>query len=303
MSYQRTSRTHSGDPRKEHDSHHKASQDATRNSQTSHSTNQFTDANTVNEGQTIEAPEPAIGDKAAELPLKTLPPNAQYSSTPEPTTPTQLHNTKHHHHYQASPKHPRDPLDQDRSHPNYNLIHLVGRDGGGTLSGAGSVAASEDEHDTHRSHHHHHHNLHEPSRAGLKRHKPRPSQDLENDGDDEGSGRQAPKLRRTRSSHHRYSHPSPTPIDKTLTQTQTQDQTPAAEKNAIMRTIPNTGGETDKALPRGQPSENPDAAQGQKASECMPESGSEDEEENESENVKTLEQAQKEDQSLRGSVY
>ncbi|KAL4741586.1 histidine phosphatase superfamily [Aspergillus similis] len=303
MSYQRTSKTHSGDSRKEHDSHHKAAQDAPRNNQTSQSTNQSTDANTVNEGQTIEAPEPAIGDKAAEVPLKTLHPNAQYSSTPEPTTPTQPHNTKHHHHYQTSPKHLRDPLDQDHLHPNYNLIHLVGRDGGGTLSGAGSVAASEDENDNHRSHHHHHYKLHEPSRVGLKRHKPRPSQDLDNDGDDEGSGRQATKFRRTRSSHHRYVHPFPTPTEKTQTQTQTQDQTPAAERKAITRTTPNTGGETDKASPREQPSETPDATQERKALECMWQTGSEDEEGIESENVKTLEQAQKEDQSLRGSVY
>ncbi|KAL5050124.1 hypothetical protein BDW71DRAFT_174826 [Aspergillus fruticulosus] len=307
ISYQRTTRTHSGDLRKEHDSHHKADQDVTSNSQTSQGTSQPTDANIVSERQTLKAPEPAIGDKAAEVPLKTLPSNAQYSSTPEPTTPTQPHNTKHHHnhHHKASPNHPKDPLDQDHSHLNYNLIHLVGRDGGGTLSGAGSVAASEDEHDNHR-HHCHHYKPHEPFRAGLKRHKPRPSQDLDNDGDDEGSGRQTPKLRRTRSSHHRHAHSSNlTPAHKAQIQTQTQiqDQTPAAARKSTTQTIPDTDTETDEASPWGQPSEHLDATQGQKAHECVRETGNEDEGKIGNEDEKTLEQAQKEDQSIRGSVY
>ncbi|KAL6236891.1 hypothetical protein BDW75DRAFT_98467 [Aspergillus navahoensis] len=304
MSCQRTSRTHSDEQGKEHDSRHSAAQDATRNSQTSQGTSQPTDTNIVNEGQPLEALEPAISDKAAEVPLKTLPSNAQYSSTPEPSTPTHPHNTKHYH--QASPKHPKILLDQDHSHSNYNLIHLVGRDGGGTLSGAGSVAASEDEHDNHR-HDHHHYKPHEPSRAGIKRHNPRPSQDHDNDGDDEGSGPQTPKLRRTRSSHHhRHAHISTlTPAHKAQiqTQTQTQDQTPAAARKPTTQAIPNTDAETDEALPKGQPTEHPDATQGQIAPECVRETENEDEREYGNENLKTLEQAQKEDQSIRGSVY
>ncbi|KAL3466646.1 histidine phosphatase superfamily [Aspergillus heterothallicus] len=92
-------------------------------------------------------------------------------------------------------------------HLNYGLVHLVGRDGGGTLSGANSVVASEDEHEHHHHHHHHHHHEHrrsENTQIGLKRHKPRSSQDLDNDGDDEGSGRQTPKVRRTRSHNPRH---------------------------------------------------------------------------------------------------
>ncbi|KAL4979310.1 histidine phosphatase superfamily [Aspergillus desertorum] len=298
MSYQRTPRRHGGDQRKEHDSHYNAAQDATRHSETIQGTGQLTDASPVKDAQTIEASEPGLGEKAAEVPLKTLPSNLQYSSTPEPTTPT----------HQTSPKHPRGPPNQDHSHQNYNLIHLVGRDGGGTLSGAGSVVASEDEHDNHRHHRHHHHHKqpHEPSRAGLKRHKLRPSQDLDNDGDDEGTGRQTPKLRRTRSSHHRYAHSSSlTPAHEAQIQaeTQAQHQIQAAAQKPTTQIIPDTDAETDDASPWGQPFKHPDTAQAQKAPECVRETGSKDKGESGNDNEKTLEQAQKEDQSIRGSVY
>ncbi|KAL4906128.1 hypothetical protein BDW74DRAFT_151341 [Aspergillus multicolor] len=290
--------------RKEHDTHHKSIQNANRNNQTSPET---TEANTVDEGRTLEAPEPAFGDKAAEMPLKMLPQNALYPSTPEPTTPIYTQENKHHHNHQhTSPKHFKSPLSQEylqQTNQAYNLIRLAGRDGGGTLSGAGSVAASEDEHDNER-HHHHHHQQHEQPRTGLKRHKPRASQDLDNDGDDEGSGRQTPKLRRTRSSHHRHAHSSNLASGH-KTQAQLHTQTPATTKKPETQTIPDTDAETDEASPQGTQSAHPDGTQDQNALRCVRETGSEDEGENENENdhEKTLEQAQKEDQSIRGSVY
>ncbi|RDW86426.1 acid phosphatase DET1 [Aspergillus mulundensis] len=288
--------------REEHDSHHKSTRDDNRNKHTSPET---TEANDMNEGQTLEAPEPSIGDKTAELPLEVLPQNTQYPSTPEPTTPTHTQHSKHHHsHHHASPKHFKSPLSQDYLHQTnqaYNLIRLVGRDGGGTLSGAGSVAASEDEHDNDR-HHNHHHQQHELPRTGLKRHKPRASQDLDNDGDDEGSGRQTPKLRRTRSSHHRHAHPSNLALGH-HPQAQPHSQTPATTKKPTTQTIPDTDAETDEASPQGKQPAHLDGTQGQTALHCVRETGSEDEGENENNYERTLEQAQKEDQSIRGSVY
>ncbi|KAK1143034.1 hypothetical protein N8T08_007098 [Aspergillus melleus] len=60
---------------------------------------------------------------------------------------------------------------------NYGLFHLGGRDGGGSLSGANSLAPSEDEHETKKR----------AVRRPLQ-HQPKSSQDFGNDGDDEGSG-------------------------------------------------------------------------------------------------------------------
>lgn len=76
----------------------------------------------------------------------------------------------------------------------YALAKLSGRDGGGTLSGANSVAASEDERDDTPS---------SSSRRILPAlNLEKPSQDLEHDGDDEASGTRK-KPRRTKSNKHR----------------------------------------------------------------------------------------------------
>ncbi|PYI34609.1 phosphoglycerate mutase-like protein [Aspergillus indologenus CBS 114.80] len=122
----------------------------------------------------------------------------------------------------------------------YAYIHLVGRDGGGSLSGANSLAPSEDERDDkheYQHHHHHHHSghkhQHEPTQSAPEArprsastsnhlythqhhphhhsHRPdpsrKPSQDLGNDGDDESSSRQSERFRRTRShNYHRHPH-------------------------------------------------------------------------------------------------
>ncbi|KAL4945209.1 hypothetical protein BDV06DRAFT_48578 [Aspergillus oleicola] len=230
----RSSRTHGGDRDQRKDSH----KDKDQESHTHHHINAQTDqdpkfsapennTNTISEGRNISAPEPALGDRLGdEMPLKAVPQNPQYPSTPEQSNTRSKH---HHHTHHSYDKHqlPRSPLFDNATRPplqnndsedrlqdtlqanyNLNLIHLVGRDGGGTLSGAPSVVASEDERgsDNSRSHSRHHYKEKEPARGHLKRHKPRPSQDLDNDGDDEGSGRQTPKLRRTKSTHARHGH-------------------------------------------------------------------------------------------------
>ncbi|KAL4810406.1 phosphoglycerate mutase family domain protein [Aspergillus unguis] len=307
----RPSRTHTGDHRKDQSIHHKSVQDAPRNSQTVHKTPATaTETNTVNEGQTLTAPEPAIGDRTDyEMPLKTLPPNPQYPSTPEPEQSPPTRPTKHHHHHnhhshcRASPKPLKSPLFHNKRpnfnhrdsedhllhppNPNFNLIHLVGRDGGGTLSGANSLAPSEDEHDN-RQHSDHQYNSQsstqkqEPLRGSLKRHKPRPSQDLDNDGDDEGSGRQTPKLRRTKSTQHR----------DTKAQGRIHNQSPGTPLKSTGQTIPDTDAETDEASPEQKEHGHNQAHEADGSDGCQ---GNETEQ--------TLEQAQKEDQSIGGSVY
>ncbi|RAH50722.1 acid phosphatase DET1 [Aspergillus brunneoviolaceus CBS 621.78] len=79
----------------------------------------------------------------------------------------------------------------------YAYIHLVGRDGGGSLSGANSLAPSEDERDEKHEyqHHHHHHHHHHPSHE--HQHEP--------------THRQSDRPRRTRShNYHRHPHHSTT---------------------------------------------------------------------------------------------
>ncbi|EAW09579.1 acid phosphatase DET1 [Aspergillus clavatus NRRL 1] len=70
---------------------------------------------------------------------------------------------------------------------NYALFHLSGHDGGGSMSGANSMAPSEDERDY-------------PGSYGdrLDQHRPKPSQDFAHDGDDEDNGKQAQRTKHTR---------------------------------------------------------------------------------------------------------
>ncbi|KAL4800451.1 histidine phosphatase superfamily [Aspergillus venezuelensis] len=292
----RSSRTHGSDQRKDshkdkdHDSHphHKSTLDNdTRhiNAQTDRDPNssapENNEINTINQGRTLSAPKPALGDRLGdEMPLKAVPENSHYPSTPEEST-----SNKHHHHNQT--RHPlspsssntnskspiRPPLQtndsedryQDTLQTNYNLnlIHLVGRDGGGTLSGAPSVAASEDERGSDNSY-----SNRKPARGHLKRHKPRPSQDLDNDGDDEGSGRQTPKLRRTKSTHSRHGGHH----------TEHRDHDHGHEE---------AGQDRDRDRTSTYNHDHDLGDQGQ----------------NNDEEADTLEKARREDQSIRGSVY
>ncbi|KAE8155808.1 histidine phosphatase superfamily [Aspergillus tamarii] len=173
--------------------------------------------------QVLTAPEPALGDSSKEARpfTSTIPaPAPQYNALGRKETPN-LQSTRSdfppnepNSNNQESnfnnattraspiPKRPdlsrfhRDSEDHLLHPPrsNYALLHLSGRDGGGTLSGANSVAPSEDERDD------------KPPKPTS--HQPKPSHDLGNDGDDEGSGTQAQRLRRSRShhTHHRHNH-------------------------------------------------------------------------------------------------
>ncbi|KAF7168084.1 hypothetical protein CNMCM5623_001226 [Aspergillus felis] len=77
---------------------------------------------------------------------------------------------------------------------NYALLHLGGRDGGGSLSGANSVSPSDDERED----------------AGfcgdrLDQHKPNSSHEFTDDGDDESHTKQVQRPKRTRS-RHKHNH-------------------------------------------------------------------------------------------------
>ncbi|KAE8399968.1 histidine phosphatase superfamily [Aspergillus pseudonomiae] len=205
--------------RKAHDSIHTHNQPA---QESNKSKGPSKDVKAQVEGQFITAPEPALGDRSKEARFFTniIPaPAPQYGDLPnpqptrsdfppnEPNSNDQESNSNNAT-TRASPI-PKRPdlsrLHRDSEdhllHPprsNYALLHLSGRDGGGTLSGANSVAPSEDERED------------KPPKPTT--HQPKPSHDLGNDGDDEGSGTQAQRLRRSRSHHtsHRHNHP-PTP--------------------------------------------------------------------------------------------
>lgn len=82
----------------------------------------------------------------------------------------------------------------DRHRHNLAILRLAGRDGGGSMSGFNSLAPSEDER--------------EEAGPRPRLHQPRPSQDIGNDGDDEGSeSKPVPqRLRRARSHNHHHHH-------------------------------------------------------------------------------------------------
>ncbi|KAL2868331.1 acid phosphatase DET1 [Aspergillus lucknowensis] len=315
----RSSRAHGGDqPRNDRVSQHKQaqiSQEATQNNPSLSAISSM-EGSAMSEVQTVRAPEPALGDRSDdERPLETLPSDPEYpkpnrfdpspEQAPQPDNPNHQQTTFH---YPPSLDEPANPAPKRPSlahfhrdsedhllHPprsNYGLIHLVGRDGGGTLSGANSPGLSEDDqeyghHHRHRHHHHEHkHKSAENTHAGTKRRNPRQSQDLDNDGDgdDEGSGRQTPKLRRTRSHNHnespqRHHHLAPAPRQEILGTTQNvtnQDMIDAEPTRPVRDSEDRVGYECRNQDKDGRGDE-------------MGED--------------TLEQARKEDQSIGGSVY
>ncbi|KAF9889140.1 hypothetical protein FE257_007629 [Aspergillus nanangensis] len=180
---------------------------------------------TQTEQEMLTAPEPALGDRSIEAkPLQNtipsprpqynflgldantnnrLPPSAESNKNNNDTSdrnPSPAGSTP-----SPVPKRPdlsslhRDSEDHLLHPPrsSYGLFHLRGRDGGGSLSGANSLAPSEDEHEGEKT----------PPRSDSRppSHQPKPSQDFGNDGDDEGSGTQSQRPRRTRS-HHPHRH-------------------------------------------------------------------------------------------------
>ncbi|KKK16764.1 hypothetical protein P175DRAFT_0556602 [Aspergillus ochraceoroseus IBT 24754] len=320
----RSSRAHAADhAHHDHDAQHKVVHRVAQDSvaQRSSSASSSSPAATT-EAQMLTAPEPALGDRSADTkPIeKTIPsPTPQYcfpgqdnsmnSSSSMQNTRTNLQlqsiqaNTMANMSHLPTPESllkslsliPRRPdllrFQRDSEdhllHPpqsNYGLLHLVGRDGGGTLSGANSVAPSEDEQDSIK--------LEEsPSTSSAAKgsfHQPRPSQDLGNDGDDEGSGRQTPKSRRTRPhNHHRH---LPTPGRRSLTKKLFKmEETPEGIRTDSLKQ------DGDEKEGEWGESEHDDDNESQPDHSNQSQTGDNYDE--------ALEAARQEDQSIRGSVY
>lgn len=153
------------------------------------------------------------------------------------------------------------------------LLHLGGRDGGGSMSGANSLAASDDEGDDHDHH---------ISRSSTIKHSSvsrivPPSQDLEDDGDDELSAKHT-KHSRAHHRHHHHHHP-------VYTHTHHRSSSSTSQPSHRMANILGDG--DDMSTRSGALT--PD----------LPETQSD----NQQEGNGSLEAQQREDQSVRGSVY
>lgn len=148
-----------------------------------------------------------------------------YDSSPEArprATPLQQKRTTFHGLNRNSEDHfihPPTASSSSPAHLKYALLHLGGRDGGGSMSGANSLTPSEDEGDDHE---HHRHTIPTVSSLGIsslshtrQQHfkyppneppRPAPSQEVEDDGDDEMSGNLNEKPSKPRPHHHHHHH-------------------------------------------------------------------------------------------------
>jgi broad specificity phosphatase PhoE len=152
------------------------------------------------------------------------------------------------------------------------LLHLGGRDGGGSMSGANSLAPSDDEGDDHDHHTSRSATIKSPSVSRLVP----PSQDLEDDGDDELSAKDT-KRSRAHPHHHHHHHP---------VYTHTHHRNSSSTSQSLHR-MANVLGDGDDMSTRS----------GALTPE-LPGTHSDNQQEN-----GTLEAQQHEDQSIRGSVY
>ncbi|KAJ5163774.1 Histidine phosphatase superfamily clade-1 [Penicillium coprophilum] len=178
------------------------------------------------------------------------------------------------------------------AHLKYALLHLGGRDGGGSMSGANSLAPSDDEGDYHDHHRHaastssnlatgtlsQANQQHFEFPSSEKSQRPLPSQELEDDGDDEMSGNPTEKLKKIRlhHHHHHYHHHH-------VSSSTDQSEHPVAMANI---------------LGDGDESSNHSESQVQRS-----ESSSTDSPSHLHIEELSLEERQKHDQSIQGSVY
>ncbi|XHF97550.1 hypothetical protein AWENTII_001132 [Aspergillus wentii] len=268
--------------------------------------------------------EPALGDRPvdprfldgeASLPTRTSQSNSfdQTQSTSSTLSADEsnknAHHHHHHHHHHSTKSKPPLPFsrrpelnnrDSDdhlfhRPRSNFALLQLGGRDGGGSLSGANSLAPSEDERDDHIP------KSKSTPAATSAGHQARPSQDLANDGDDEGNGKQAQRLRRSRSHHHHHHHHHhhnhnypPTGrrnLDKAINADALGDMAPDdTDTNTNIENTTQQETNTDTDTPITQKQENGAEPH-------------EHEHEGASDGNDALEAERQQDQSIRGSVY
>ncbi|KAJ5773540.1 Histidine phosphatase superfamily clade-1 [Penicillium paradoxum] len=184
--------------------------------------------------------------------------------------------------------HPPSASSSSSAHLKYALLHLGGRDGGGSMSGANSLAPSDDEGDDHDHHRHvrpispnittgnlsHVNRQHFQTPSSTQAQRSAPSQELEEDGDDEMSGTPIEKLKKSRLHHPHHHHP--------------HHHLPPTHPEHRMANILGDG----------------DESSGQSESQTQgAESSSTDSPTHLHIEELSLEEQQKEDQSIRGSVY
>lgn len=199
---------------------------------------------------------------------------------------------------------------------NLALLRLGGRDGGGSMSGMNSLAASEDEPEEIIT-------TKKPSGGSANGnaschifHLPRPSQDIGNDGDDEGSeSKQVPqRLRRARSHRHNNSNNHP------LTSVPTNYSTNTTKRSSTAR-VGNTLGDQDQDRDREETDVNVDVGADEsthnlpvldteyRISENQPCQYGHHREDNHEDNREQggsdddLDAKKRDDQSIQGSVY
>ncbi|KAF3386784.1 Broad-range acid phosphatase DET1 [Penicillium rolfsii] len=208
------------------------------------------------------------------------------------------------------------------------LLHLGGRDGGGSMSGANSLAPSDDEGDDHdhqhHSHHHHHHGHHHGPHSGTSvphdkkslshgdAHGPsssstsKPSQDLEDDGDDELSAHPTEDLKR-RLHHHLHHHPHHHHHNHT---TSTSSHPPPSTRPIHHRQTSSTASQPPHRMANilgdgdDEISTSEDAQTPRTVEPAAPHADSGENERANSQNEELcLEAQRRDDQSIQGSVY
>lgn len=173
------------------------------------------------------------------------------------------------------------------------------------MSGANSLAPSDDEGDDHdHDHDHPHPHKHQGHRSNASSsHLAPPSQDLADDGDDELSANPAEELKRTRPQHHHHHHHHIRPLhshphnhNHSHSLSQNHHHTPQTHHHRHTSTsqpqyrMANILGDGDDLSTRSdmQTPELPSSQNGNGTYEDKPPS---------------LEEQQREDQSIQGSVY
>ncbi|KAJ5468096.1 Histidine phosphatase superfamilyclade-1 [Penicillium sp. IBT 31633x] len=207
-------------------------------------------------------------------------------STINPLYPKRPNRSSQDHHPQAL-----SASSSSSVHLKYALLHLGGRDGGGSMSGANSLAPSDDEGDDHDQHSHavptspslttgnppHANQSHFPFSFRAQNQRSAHSQEPEDDGDDEMSGNATENLKNSRLHHpHHHDHDYHRRLSAT------------SRPEHRMANILGDGDETSSTS----------ETQSQRA-----ESSSTDSQTHLHIEELSLEEQQKQDQSIRGSVY
>ncbi|KAJ6093145.1 Histidine phosphatase superfamily clade-1 [Penicillium sp. IBT 16267x] len=179
------------------------------------------------------------------------------------------------------------------------LLHLKGRDGGGSMSGANSLAPSDDEGENH-------HTATQPTTVYLQP-KPTlnlPSQDAEDDGDDELSAHPTDETKRVRHhnnhyTHHHYHHLDNDSYDD-VSHHRYSSSTSSSQPPHRMANILGDGDDVSQH----SDSHGPESSYQDPETKSPKKSHNEPEEkENLTLENLTLEEQQRLDQSVRGSIY